>query len=85
MIASCSLQHIRHEFCGYGRPRFVLLVLAGVGEVGDYGGDTASRGGFTGVDNYEELHEAIINITGGGRLEYEDWRGGGVSVLTLIA
>ena len=48
--------------------------MARVGEVGDHGGDAAGRRGFTGVDHDEEFHEAVIDVTGGGRLEDEHCR-----------
>ena len=72
MVAACRLQHVRHEFRSYRCPRFVFLVLAGVGEVGDYGGDTPRGCGFAGVDYDEEFHEAVVDVAGGGGLEYED-------------
>jgi hypothetical protein len=47
--------------------------LAGVGEVGDDGSNSAGAGGSAGVDHDEHLHETIIDIAGGGRLEDEDY------------
>ncbi len=81
MITSCRLQHVCHEFRCYRCPRFVLFVLACVGEVGDYGGYAPCGCGFAGVDYDEELHEAVVDVAGGGGLEYEDYKGGAISVV----
>lgn len=71
MITACCLQHIRNQLGGDWGSRFVLLVLSRVGKVGDYGCDSAGRGGFAGVDHDEEFHESVVDIAGSGRLEYE--------------
>jgi hypothetical protein len=49
MIASCGLKHIRDEFSGNRRPRFILLILPGIWETGDDSSDTTSRSGATGI------------------------------------
>lgn len=71
MIASCSLQHIRHQFCCDGRSRFILLVLTSVGEVGDYGCYASGGGSFAGGEDDEKLHKAVVDVAGGGGLEDE--------------
>lgn len=41
VVATCFAQHVGDELGGDGRPGLVFLVLSGVKEVGDDGGDTA--------------------------------------------
>lgn len=72
MIAAGCLQHIRHEFCSDGSTGSVFLVLTGIGEVGDHGGDTTGRCSLAGVDDDEEFHEAVIDVARSGGLEDED-------------
>jgi len=69
---SGALEHVGDKPSRNGGTALVLLVLAGVWEVGDDGSDSAGASGSAGVDHDEHLHEAIIDITGGGRLEDED-------------
>lgn len=69
VIAPGGLQHVRDEFCGDGRAGFILLVLSGVGEVWDHGGDAAGARGFAGVDHDEEFHEVVVDAAGGRGLE----------------
>lgn len=71
VVAARRLQHVGHELGGDGRARLVLFVLARVGEVGDHGGDAPRGGGAAGVDDDEELHEAVVDVAGGGGLEDE--------------
>lgn len=40
----------------------VFLVLAGVREAGDDGGDAGRGGNFASVDHYEQLHQVIIDL-----------------------
>lgn len=74
MITPRRLQHVGHKFRSDGRSGPVLLVLAGVGEVGYDGGDASRGSGFAGVDYDEEFHEAVVNVAWGGGLEDEDFR-----------
>lgn len=53
VVAAGGLEHVSHQTSGDGGTRFVLLVLASVGEVGKDGGDTAGRGGLASVDHDE--------------------------------
>ena len=71
MVTACRLQHIRNQFRGDGGAGFVFLVLARVGEVGDYGCDAAGGGGFAGPDHDEEFHEGVVDVARGGGLEDE--------------
>lgn len=40
----------------------VLLVLPGVGEAGDDGGDAGRGGNLAGVDHDEQLHKVVVNF-----------------------
>nr|POE46921.1 hypothetical protein CFP56_00253 [Quercus suber] len=74
MVAARGLQHVGHQL---GRDRsstLILLVLAGVGEVGQHGRDAAGGGGATGVDQDQQLHDMIVDVSWIGRLENEDCR-----------
>jgi len=71
VITASSLEHVRHQFRCNGRAGLVLLVLAGVGEIGDYGCDAPGRSGLAGVDHDEEFHEAVVDVVGAGRLQDE--------------
>lgn len=73
VIAPGRLQHVGYQLGRDGRSRLVLLVLSGVREVGNHGRDAAGRGRFAGVDHDEELHEAVVDVSGGGGLENEDY------------
>lgn len=72
MVAAGRLQHVCHQFRSDGSTRLVLLVLAGVGEVGDDGGNAAGRGGLAGVDHDQQLHQAVIDVARSSRLQDED-------------
>lgn len=72
VVTASRLQHVGHKARGDGCSRFVLLILAGVGEVGKDGGNAARGGGFAGVDHNEELHETIVDIAWRSGLEDED-------------
>ena len=77
MVTACRLQHIGHQFCRNRCAGPVFFVLAGVGKIGDDGGDAARGGGFAGGDHDEEFHDSVVDVTRGGGLEDEDWSGGG--------
>ena len=72
VVTSSGLEHVGHQAGGDGGTRLVLLVLARVGEVGQDGRDTARRGRLAGVDHDEELHDAVVDLSGGGGLQDED-------------
>ena len=40
----------------------VLLVLPGVGEAGDDGGDPGRGGDLTGVDHDQQLHQVVVDF-----------------------
>lgn len=68
MVAASGLKHVSHQTGSDGSARFVLLVLASVGEVGQDGGDAAGRGSLASVDHDEQLHDSIVDVAGGGGL-----------------
>lgn len=72
VVGAGGLDHVGDQAGRDGGARAVLLVLAGVGEAGDDGGDAAGAGGPAGVDHDEHLHETLVDIAGGGRLEDVD-------------
>lgn len=72
VVASGGNQHVCDELGGYGSSALVLLVLSGIGKVGKDGGDAAGAGGTAGVDHDEKLHEAVVDVVGGRRLQDED-------------
>ena len=72
MVHTRSLQHVGHELGGDRSPTLILLVLAGVGEIGQDGGDAARGGGAAGVDEDEEFHDVVVDIAGLGGLDDED-------------
>lgn len=72
MIAAGSLEHVGHQLGGDGSARFILLVLAGIRKVGDDGGDATGGGGFASIDDDEEFHQAIVDVTWRSGLENED-------------
>lgn len=72
VVAASGLEHVRHQLGGDRSTTLVLLILAGVREVGDDGCDAAGRGGLASVDHDKELHESIVDIIGFRRLENED-------------
>lgn len=53
MVAASSLKHVGHELGGNGSTTLVLLILAGVGEVGDDSSDATGRCSLAGVDHDE--------------------------------
>jgi hypothetical protein len=61
MIASRGLKHIRDEFSGNRRPRFILLILPGIGETGDDSSDATSRGSATGIYHDQEFHQMVVD------------------------
>jgi hypothetical protein len=73
MVAAGGLQHVCHKFCCDRSPALVLLVLTGVGEVGEYGGDTARRGSAAGVDEDKKLHNVVVHAMRLTRLDDEDY------------
>lgn len=72
VVAASGLEHVGHELSGDRSTTLVLLILAGVGEVGDNGGDTAGGGGLAGVNHDQEFHEAIVDIVRSRGLQDED-------------
>ena len=54
-----------------GHPRPVLAVLAGVGVVGDHGGDAPRRGALEGVGHQQQFHDVEVAV-GAERLDDED-------------
>ena len=68
MVAASGLKHVSHQTGSDGGARFVLLVLASVGEVGKDGGDAAGRGRLASVDHNEQLHDSIVDVAGGSGL-----------------
>ena len=73
VIATGRLKHIRHEFCGNGRPRLILLVLSRIGKVGKDGSNAPGGGSLAGVADDEKFHEAIVDVVGPGGLKDEDY------------
>lgn len=65
VVAAGGLEHVSHQTGGDGGTRFVLLVLASVGEVGKHGGDAAGRGGLASIDHDEQLHDSIVDVARG--------------------
>jgi hypothetical protein len=70
--AARHLQHVGDELCRNGRSGLVLLVLSAVGKAGNDSRNAASRCSAAGMDHDEHLHEAVVDVAGCGRLEYED-------------
>jgi hypothetical protein len=73
VVAAGGLKHVSHQTGSDGSAGFVLLVLASVGEVGQDGGDATGRGGLASVDHDEQLHDSIVDVAGGSRLQDKDW------------
>jgi hypothetical protein len=73
VVAAGSLKHVSHQTSSDGSAGFVLLVLASVGEVGQDGGDATGRGSLASVDHDEQLHDSIVDVAGGSRLQDKDW------------
>ena len=62
-MTTCNQEEMTVKYQCSGRLRYlVFLVLAGVGEAGDDGSDTAGGGDLTGVDHDEQLHEAVVDL-----------------------
>ena len=72
VVAPGSLEHVGHELGGDGSTALVLLVLAGVGEVGDNGGDATGRGSLAGIDHDQQLHQTVVDVIGSSGLQNED-------------
>ena len=70
--ATRHLQHVCYELGTDGSTRLVLLVLPGVRKTGDYSSDTTCGSCAAGMDHDKKLHESIVDISGGSRLEDED-------------
>jgi len=64
VVTAGLVEHVGDELGGDGRARLVLLVLAGVEEVGDDGGDAARRRDAARVDHDAELHERGVDGAG---------------------
>ena len=74
VVAPSSLQHVGHKFRGDRSPTLILLILAGVGEVGKHSGDAAGGGGTAGIDEDEELHDVVVDVARLGGLDDEDYK-----------
>lgn len=72
MVATGSLEHVGHELGRDGGTTLVLLILAGVGEVGNDGRDTPGGSGLAGVDHDKKLHESVIDVIRPSRLQDEN-------------
>jgi hypothetical protein len=72
MIAAGGLQHVCHELGCDRSPTLILLILTGVREVGEDGGNAARRGSAASVDEDEELHYVVVDAVRLGRLDDED-------------
>lgn len=59
VVTSGLLDHGSNELSRDRSTRLVLLVLSGIGEVRDDGGDASSRSDLASMDEDKELHEAI--------------------------
>jgi hypothetical protein len=81
MVAASGLKHVSHQTGSDGGARFVLLVLASVGEVRQDGSDAAGRGSLASVDHDEQLHDSIVDVAGGGGLQHKDWTRQSVSCI----
>jgi hypothetical protein len=85
MVTAGRLQHIGNKFCRDGSPALVLLILSRVGEVRYHSCDAARTGCLARVDHDEELHEPIIDVSGKGGLEDEDWQSQWVDCSLVMA
>ena len=72
MVTASRLEHVGHELGCNGSTRLVLFILAGIGKVGKHSGDAAGRSRLAGVDHDQKLHEGIIDVAWGCRLQDED-------------
>ncbi len=66
-----GLVQVGHEACRDGLAGGRLAVLAGVGVVGEHGGDGTGRGALGGVGGDEDLHEHVVEVGAGDRLDDE--------------
>jgi hypothetical protein len=73
MVASRSLQHVRHQLRGDRRSRLVLFVLTGIRKVGNDGRYATCRGCLACVDHDQQFHKAIVDIARGGTLQNEHY------------
>lgn len=71
MVAASRLQHIGHELSRNWGSRLVLFVLAGIGEIWNNCRDAACRSRLASIDDNQEFHEAIVDITGSSGLQDE--------------
>ena len=67
-----ALEEVRHEARGDRLARSGLAVLAGVGVVGDHGGDGTGGGALGGVGGNEQLHQHVVDVGSGDGLDQED-------------
>lgn len=72
VVAASGLEHVGHELGSNGSTALVFLILTGIREVGDDGGDTTSGGGLASVNHDQKFHKTIVNIVGSCRLQDED-------------
>lgn len=72
VVGTGGLQHVGDKSGANRSAGLVFLVLASVGEVGNNGSYPPSTGGSAGRDGDEELHQALVDVAGGGRLDNED-------------
>lgn len=66
MVAAGDSEHISNELGGDGGATLVLFVHACVWITWDDGGDAAGRSALARGDEYEELHEVIVDVATGG-------------------
>lgn len=65
VIGSGNREHVGNEFSRNRRSRLVLLVLSSIRECRNDGGDAARRGDLARVDHNQQLHQVIIDLSGG--------------------
>ena len=61
MVAAGLLQHVRDELRGDGSATLVLLVLSGVREEGEDGGDALRAGNLAGMDHDTHFHKRGVD------------------------
>jgi hypothetical protein len=66
MVAAGDSEHVSDELGSDGGTTLVLFVHACVWITWDDGGDAARRGTFARGNEYEELHEVIVDVATGG-------------------
>ena len=59
-VRSRRRNEIRHEFCRNGIARSGFSILAGIAEIGHYGGDTAGRSAAHSVNNDEQFDKVVV-------------------------